>query len=61
LTPILALVVLPQAAAKIWQRIHPTSRLDRAAFERHVIGLLMNGLTGVAARGAGRRTSRRSA
>jgi AcrR family transcriptional regulator len=58
---ILALVVLPQATAKSWQRIHPTSRLDRAALERHAIGLLMNGLTGAATRTAGRRSSRRTA
>jgi AcrR family transcriptional regulator len=43
---ILALVMLPQATAKIWRRINPTLTLDRAALEQHVTGLLMHGITG---------------
>jgi AcrR family transcriptional regulator len=41
---ILALVMLPQATAKIWRRINPTLTLDRAMLERHVRALLMQGL-----------------
>ena len=41
---ILGLVMLPQAAAKIWNRINPTLKLDRAGLERHVTALLMHGL-----------------
>lgn len=57
---ILALVMLPQATGKIWQRIHPSFTLDRAMLERHVTGLLMHGITGAGARGAGRRSPRRA-
>jgi AcrR family transcriptional regulator len=56
---ILALVMLPRATAKIWQRVNPTYRLDRTALERHVTTLLMHG---IAARTAGvprRRPARR--
>ena len=41
---ILALVMLPQATAKIWRRINPTLTLDRATLERHVLALLMHGI-----------------
>jgi AcrR family transcriptional regulator len=41
---ILALVMLPQATAKIWRRINSTLTLDRATVERHVSALLMRGL-----------------
>jgi AcrR family transcriptional regulator len=41
---ILALVMLPQATAKIWRRVNPTLTLDRARLERHVIALLMHGI-----------------
>lgn len=43
---ILALVMLPQATAKIWRRINPTLKLDRPLLERHVVELLMNGMAG---------------
>jgi AcrR family transcriptional regulator len=43
---ILALVMLPQATAKIWRRLNPTLTLDRAALERHVTALLMQGIAG---------------
>jgi len=43
---ILALVMLPQAAARIWQRVHPTFKFDRAVLERHVCALLMHGIAG---------------
>jgi len=52
---ILALVMLPQATAKIWRRINPTLTLERAALERHVTGLLMQGITGRPAAGSARR------
>jgi AcrR family transcriptional regulator len=57
---ILALVMLPQATAKIWHRINPTLTLDRAALEQHVTALLMHG---IAARppGAARRPQHRKA
>jgi len=42
---ILALVMLPQATAKIWQRLSPGTEFDRAALERHAIGLLMHGMS----------------
>jgi len=45
---ILALVMLPQAAAKIWERVHPTLKFERAGLERHVHALLMTGLVGTA-------------
>jgi AcrR family transcriptional regulator len=50
---ILAVVMLPQATAKIWQRIHPGLAMDRTVLARHVAGLLMNGLAGHAALAAG--------
>jgi AcrR family transcriptional regulator len=43
---ILALVMLPQATAKIWRRINPTLTLDRATLEQHVTALLMQGIAG---------------
>jgi AcrR family transcriptional regulator len=41
---ILALVMLPQATAKIWRRVNPTLTLDRPTLERHVCALLMHGI-----------------
>jgi AcrR family transcriptional regulator len=46
---ILALVMLPQATSRIWQRIDPTLSLDRAKLERHVNALLLHGIIGNAA------------
>jgi AcrR family transcriptional regulator len=43
---ILALVMLPQATAKVWRRINPTLTLDRATLEQHVTALLTHGLAG---------------
>jgi AcrR family transcriptional regulator len=43
---ILALVMLPQATAKIWRRINPSFSFDRAALEQHVTALLMQGIAG---------------
>ena len=43
---ILALVILPQATGKIWQRVNPGFSFDRATLERHVVGLLMHGMSG---------------
>jgi hypothetical protein len=51
---ILALVMLPQATAKIWRRINPTLPLDRAVLERHVTALLMQGIAGGGAAASGR-------
>jgi AcrR family transcriptional regulator len=41
---ILALVMLPQATAKIWRRVNPTLAFDRSMLERHVTALLMHGI-----------------
>jgi AcrR family transcriptional regulator len=41
---ILGLVMLPQAAAKIWQRVNPDLTLAPAMLERHVAALLMHGI-----------------
>src|SRR5215469_9785303 len=46
---ILALVMVPQATGRMWQRLNPNSRLDSATLERHVTGLLLHGLAGVGA------------
>jgi len=58
---ILALVMLPQATAKIWRRINPMLALDRATMERHVTALLMHGIaasrTGAARRPQGKARS----
>ncbi len=56
---VLALVMLPQATAKIWQRVNPGTSFDRATLERHVTGLLMNGMSGSAAPVAPTRRTRR--
>jgi AcrR family transcriptional regulator len=58
---ILAIVMLPQASAKIWRRIHPAVSLERATLERHVIGLLMHGMAGNIAVETPNRRSRRRA
>jgi AcrR family transcriptional regulator len=54
---ILALVMLPQATARIWREVNPSVTVDRAHLERHVTALVMHGL---AAEGP-RRTSRKTA
>lgn len=41
---ILGLVMLPQAVAKIWQRVNPDLTLRHEMLERHVGALLMHGL-----------------
>jgi len=56
---ILALVMLPQAAARIWQRINPTLKLERAGLERHVHALLMGGLVGIRQSTASSKRSKR--
>lgn len=57
---ILALVMLPQATSRIWQRINPTLELDRAVLERHVTALLMRGIATGTAKAPGCRIKRRS-
>jgi AcrR family transcriptional regulator len=49
---VLALVMLPQATAKIWQRLNPLASLDRATLERHVVALLTQGMSVAAATSA---------
>ena len=41
---ILALVMLPQATARIWREVNPDVTVDRAHLERHVTALVMHGL-----------------
>ena len=41
---LLALVMLPQAVARTWQRLNPEATIDRARLERHVLTLLIEGL-----------------
>jgi AcrR family transcriptional regulator len=41
----LALVMLPQAVARTWRRVNPEAVVDRASLERHVLALVMDGLT----------------
>ena len=43
---IIALVMLPQATSKIWQRLNQSASFDRANLERHVTALLVHGLCG---------------
>jgi AcrR family transcriptional regulator len=57
----LALVMLPQATAKIWRRVNPTLTLDRATLEAHVTALLMHGIAGRPAGAARRRPRGRAA
>ena len=55
---ILALVMLPQATAKIWRRVNPSLTLDRATLERHVTALLMQGIAGGGAIASGRQVGK---
>ncbi|MGF6441742.1 AcrR family transcriptional regulator [Paraburkholderia youngii] len=64
---VLALVMLPQATARIWQRLNPRSSFDRATLERHVVALLTQGMsattavkTSVRARNRATSTARRA-
>jgi len=57
---ILALVMLPQATAKIWRHINPTVTFDRATLQRHVTALLMHGIAAPAAAAAGRLQHRKA-
>ncbi|MCC8395896.1 TetR/AcrR family transcriptional regulator [Paraburkholderia sp. MMS20-SJTR3] len=43
---VLGLVMLPQATAKIWQRLDPHASFERATLERHVVALLTHGISG---------------
>lgn len=43
---ILALVMLPQASSRLCAEFHPEAAVDRTQLERHLIGLLMEGLRG---------------
>ena len=48
---IIALVLLPQAVAKHWRRVNPEDMVERAVLERHVMTLMLHGLSGPAMRG----------
>ena len=41
LLSILALVMVPQATGRLWQRLNPQASLDLSVLERHVTGLLL--------------------
>jgi AcrR family transcriptional regulator len=45
---LMALVMLPLATARIWRRVNPDAVVDRPRLERHVMGLVMHGLTATA-------------
>jgi AcrR family transcriptional regulator len=49
---VLALVMVPQATGRLWQRLNPQANLDLPVLERHVTGLLLHGIaaTGSASR-----------
>jgi len=48
----LGLVMLPAASIRSKRRFGPMVRLERPALQRHVLGLVMNGLSGTGARRA---------
>lgn len=59
---ILGLVMLPQAVAKIWQRLNPDLTLAPAMLERHVAAVLMHGISsreGAGARRGNKKAGRR--
>jgi AcrR family transcriptional regulator len=41
---ILALVMVPQATGRLWQRLNPGANFEPATLERHVTGLLLHGM-----------------
>jgi len=53
---VLALVMVPQATGRLWQRLNPQANLDLPVLERHVTGLLLHGIAATAS--ASRRTPR---
>jgi TetR/AcrR family transcriptional regulator len=56
---IIALVMLPQAAATLWKSIRGFAPIERETLRRHVTALLLGGMNPPATRAA-RRTARRS-
>jgi AcrR family transcriptional regulator len=56
---LLALVMLPQATAKIWRRVNPGVDIARPQLERHVMALVLHGLAGAKTAGA-RKSPRRA-
>lgn len=52
LLSILALVMVPQATGRLWQRLNPQANLALPALERHVTGLLLHGIAGSASASA---------
>ncbi|ACC73446.1 TetR/AcrR family transcriptional regulator [Paraburkholderia phymatum] len=55
---IIALVMLPQAAAKVWQSIRGFPAIERESLQQHVTSLLLGGMRAPAAHTA-RKTARR--
>ena len=58
---IIALVMLPQAAAKIWQSIPGFTAIERATLQQHVTALLLGGMNPPATPRLSRKTARKSA
>jgi len=56
----LGLVMLPQASIGGWRRVNPSATLDRAEFERHVMGILLHGLAPPVRSPHAKRSRRRS-
>jgi AcrR family transcriptional regulator len=57
---VLALVMLPQATARIWQHLNPRTSFDRATLERHVVALLTQGMNATTAVKTSARTRTRA-
>jgi AcrR family transcriptional regulator len=58
---IIALVMLPQAAAKIWQSIPGFTAIERPTLQQHVTALLLGGMNPPATPRLSRKTARKSA
>jgi hypothetical protein len=58
---VLALVMVPQATGRLWQRLNPQANVDLPALEKHVTALLLHGIAASASRKTPRNaTSRKS-
>lgn len=60
LLSILALVMVPQATGRLWQRVNPQVNLDPAVLERHVTGLLLQGMSAASSKAPARSSASRS-
>jgi TetR/AcrR family transcriptional regulator len=55
-----ALVMLPQAAAKMWQSIRGFPAIERETLQRHVTALLLGGMHPPAAHGASKPAAKKA-